>query len=451
MYEKSGKGQDAECLAAAKAVVDASRGQAASTDTMYSLYVGVLFAVIYGYSFFRALIQCANVNDAASVFGDTSIWAIVITSVIVLVGLAYRVGSIRGPVIPTAPWLDWVVSSPVDRWLALRAYWSPIALVGVGLGSAIGGAFGGGLWNIADGGPWAMILGVIFGSLAGWIMVFAWLCGQVGRGSRNVPAAIRRLRRETLRRHSLAASGIGGGVLIGDARVVRWVATAPIRHGRNLRLSNLGRSWTVVVRDLLGLIRNPGGSIFGLVLIESGLTIMTLALLGGGLSLLTLSVGVLFAYAGAGKMSIGLRAFTDGIRLPALSGISATRLTLLHCVTPLAVGCVAGVVTWFPWTLAAGSAPMAENAWAMVCIVVSVSAIVWDGSRARVCIPTMPYQMLFELALPIVLTMVFVMTSSVLFTRDGQVTWLEVALATTGAVLFLGFAANRVGRRTLWR
>ena len=155
----------------------------------------------------------------------------------------------------------------------------------------VAGVLGGGLWASGTTGPTSLVVALLAGPLLGAAVAAAWLAGQVGAGESGpgpVPttdagrdgsgglrrlgpsAALRRLGLPELRAQSIRSTRLGGAVLAGDLRAARLEAATPVHRGRGLRLRSHGRVLTVVARDLLGLRRQPGLLLSGVLLTAPG-------------------------------------------------------------------------------------------------------------------------------------------------------------------------------------
>lgn len=295
---------------------------------LYATYVSALLAATYGFTVARGVFATSDRAWLREVL--LSPWAALglVAAVIGLVLVAYRAGQVRGPVVPPLPWTDFVVASALDRSLVLRDWWLVSATLAVVGGVLTGGVVGAGLWAAGAAGAFALIAGLLGGAGMGGALVVAWLLGElrdpvdgdhpfttarsVDPQRARMNAARRRpilprphrilagLRISTLRAQGVRSTHLGGAVLAGDLRAARLEVASPIRHARRARL-RAGRPLTTMARrDLLGLRRQPGGALTGLLL-----TGAAGAALGWGLVLPAVPPGVvvvagLLAYLGVG-------------------------------------------------------------------------------------------------------------------------------------------------------
>ncbi len=343
-------------------VLHGERGTGAAQRIVYGVYVTVLLVSTYGFTLARALFATREPATLRHELLSLPALAVALAVIAVLLTLARLTGRTRGPVVPPLPWADHVVTSSLDRALALRQWWRYAAAGGLAGGVVLGAAVGGGAWSGGVGGPRWLVVGVLAGPALGWSVVIAWLSGQVAAGPGPVgsagsapgagagrptrpAAALRRLGIDELRRHSARSARIGGGMLAGDLRAVRLEVAAPVSHGRSLRLRSAGPWWTVVRRDVLGLRRGRGTVAAGAAVTALGAAGVTWALDDPAAPSAITWLAVVGCYLGFGWWAEGLRLQGDNGGTTPMLGVWGRREALAHLVAPSALfAVVAGVM-----------------------------------------------------------------------------------------------------------
>ena len=365
---------DSELLGDARRIITGEDHQGEG-NALYVVYVAVIAAGAYGVpasqQFFRFLDPAWMAQHLTGVRGLAA--GVVVAAA--LLGLAFRAGSFRGPVVPDLPYLDHVASSPLDRAVVLRRWWRLGLLGAVFGGLLIGLIVGAGLAIAAVTSAVVIIPAVVIGSVLGLLVAGAWLQGQVrtwpdgdrGWGVFLRPSrSLRALHLTALRTQSARAVTIGGAVLAGDLRAARLDIASPTTRGRRLRLRARGPVGTVVARDLLGLRRSPGALVTGTVL--SGLAAYGLvhSASRGTPSVIAL-VCLLVGYFGVGAWSEGLRLQGDNTGTPPLIGLPARTEALAHLVLPGLLYAVVALVVGGV-TLALGGGSGLGIGWAVVMV-----------------------------------------------------------------------------------
>ncbi|MGL5818976.1 MAG: hypothetical protein ACRCYR_15530 [Phycicoccus sp.] len=442
---------DRHRLADAVHVLHGPGGDSTVRSLLYAVYLTALFGGIYGFTLVRGVVVTLG-PDAWVLRHPLFAVGGLATVATALVAAAGWVGRVRGPVTPPLPWLDLVVTSSVDRALTLRAAWRMPSSVLVLVGAVLGPLLGAGLW--AGGGapvvvvPVAAVVGAVTGAAVAW----CWLRGQVRssasvRGARRPSTLLRRLDVGTVREHSVRSSRLGGGVLAGDARVIRLEAARPTRRGRDRRLRSRGRRLTVVTRDLLGLRRRPGRLTGGAVLVTAGTTGIAPALGrpdGGGLALAV--CGLLCCHLGTGWWADGLRLLGDSIGTPRLLGGSVRSEAVAHSVVPAALTVAVVTATVTASTAVGGS----SQAWVLVAFLPTVLVMVQWRAAFRSAPPS---TIQLPEAGPVVLSLWWVgpaLTTAVLGAvvvarpaEPGVDRWMTAALVLIGAMWWGGRTLER--------
>uniref|UniRef100_UPI0025F4E9E6 hypothetical protein n=1 Tax=uncultured Aeromicrobium sp. TaxID=337820 RepID=UPI0025F4E9E6 len=286
---------------------------------------------------------------------------------------AVGVGRTRGPVAPTAPYVDWVVSGPEDLARVLRPFWWR-SVVGVTAVAVVAGLVVVVSRNTVPDPLAAVVLAVVVLGF-GLLLAVAWLAGQsrlplpaitlallsvaVGWPLHDAWAALGSQPRWWVMVVPVAAIG----ALLSVRRMVvvllpsrlrtqalRWsqveafamtadlASAADVLRGRTRR----GRRWrptfgapALVRRDLVGLLRSPGRAAAGIALAcLSGL------LLGPAQDAPTPIIAIAAAslsYAAACYLSDGLRFSAANRSRPAVFGLTPAQTVLQHLVVPVVV------------------------------------------------------------------------------------------------------------------
>ncbi len=331
-------------------VLHGEDGTGAAQRILYGVYVTALLVATYGFTLARALFAT---REPAALRRELLSAPALVTAVVVLavlVGLARLAGRTRGPVVPPLPWTDHVVTTSLDRALALRQWWRYAAAGGLAGGTVLGAALGAGAWSDGVGGPAWLAGGVLAGPVTGWVLVIAWLGGQVAAGPGPLGggasggsalrwlarpgAALRRLGVDDLRRHAARSTRVGGGILAGDLRAVRLEVAPPVTRGRSLRLRSAGPWWTVVRRDVLGLRRSPGSVVAGAAVTALAVAGVTWALDDPAAPSALTWPAVAAGYLGFGWWAEGLRLQGDNGGTTPMLGVWGRREALAHLVVP---------------------------------------------------------------------------------------------------------------------
>jgi hypothetical protein len=450
--ERGGPGTDRERLAQARRVIRGGLPDEGNGNAVYAAYVAVISALVYGvpasHAFFEFVDPAWISRHLTGVQGVLVAGAVVLA----LLLLAYRLGHLRGPVVPDLPYLDHVAVSALDRAVVLRRSWR-LSLYGCLLvGLLTGGALGAGMLIAKVGSPWELLPSIGGGLLVGLGFAGAWLWGQVrswptgARGPATVlrgARSLRALHHVGLRTQSARAVTMGGAVLAGDLRAARLDVVAPCTRLRHSRLRARGPVAVVAGRDLLGLRRSPGTLVVGAVLSAGGCWALAHATVRGVPNFIAF-LGVIACYLGYGAWAEGLRLQGDNAGTPPLIGLRFGHEALAHLVVPsvlyVATGLLAGAVV-----VVTSGAGVVAVLWppAMVALL--------GGAHLMAAFRGLPPATLFSpgsavvsitfwYARPLLLTIIGGVAASALLTRSSP--------SNTMAVLVLAsYAAVMLGRR----
>lgn len=329
--------RDAERLADALFVIHDGRGSGGVGRLLYAVYLVAIFAGIYGFTIWRGVLVSSDPDwVAAAVASWWSPFALA-AAALGLVTVAWRLGRVRGPVVPGLPFIDHVVAGPLDRALVLRERITLTLLGGGSIGLLLGAVVSGGFVGSGVGGPLAVGLGALAGALCGVVAALAWFAGQAGRVPRHgLGPALRALRLEDLRRQAIRSTHVGGAVLAGDLRAVRLDVATPVTRGRAVRLRPGGARRTIVRRDLLGLRRTPGQVVAAAVLTLTGSALAAVALTQAAAPVVLAGIGAVLLYYGFGALAEGLRLVADNAGTTPLLGLGFRAEALAHLVVPFA-------------------------------------------------------------------------------------------------------------------
>jgi hypothetical protein len=441
---------DRERLAQAREVIQGGRPDTGGSNAVYAAYVAVIASFVYGIPAARAFFLFV---DPAWTARHLTGWqgVLVIGGVVVgLVLVAFRLGSVRGPVVPDLPYLDHVAVSPLDRAVVLRRWW-----LLSGFGCLVGGFLTGGVVGAGMGvakvtsfvvlAP-TMLAGTALGlAVAGawlWGQVRSWPTGPRGPGTLVRPRrALRSLHLVGLRTQSARAVSIGGAVLAGDLRAARLDLAPPTTRGRRTRLRARGPLAVVVARDGLGLRRAPGALAGGLVLTAAGCWALGHATTPGVPSMVAF-IGVLASYLGFGVWAEGLRLQGDNAGTPPLLGLPFRTEAVVHMVAPsvlyAAVSVVVGGVLF--GTSQAGAAALL---WPLLTTTLLAGTHLMAAFRGLPPVSlfgggSAVVSVAFWYSRPLLLALVGGVAATALLTRGGIFDALLVLVGTSWAAVMLG-------------
>lgn len=357
-------GIDRERLADADHVLHGPGGARLASKVLYAVYVFAVLTLIYAYAVLRAvLVSSDTLWVRAALAGWRGVYG-AIAGLALLAWGAWWLGSRRGPATPPLPWIDHVATSSIGRRLTLGPWWLA-ALAGVGgCGVVLGGIVGGSVYAAGLAGVVALPMGMGVGGLLAAGLCWLWLVSQARASGRvgDLPAlgvgqALAALGLDELRAHARRGQRLYGAMLAGDPRAARLEVTSPIRGGRGVRLRPGRFVATVVRRDLVGLRRQPGVALAGVILVGLGTWMCALTIRDASTPIPVTILGIALSHLGVGQWAQGLRFSADGLSASPVFGGSAGRRALGHSVVPfVAHGAVGAAVGAFVWLGSGGSA-----------------------------------------------------------------------------------------------
>ncbi len=445
----TGPATDRERLAQARKVIRGGLPEHGSGNAIYTAYVAVIASLVYGVPASRAFFKFVDPGWISRHLTGVQGVLVVGTAIVGVLLLGYRLGSVRGPVVPDLPYLDHVATSALDRAVVLRRWWR-VSLVGsLVVGLLVGAVVGTGMVS-AGVAPLVVLVPTTLGGLAvGLAFGGSWLWGQVRSwptGDRGVATvlrgrrSLRALHHVGLRTQSARAVTMGGAVLAGDLRAARLDVAAPGTRLRRTRLRARGRITVVAERDLLGLRRSPGSFVVGLVLSAAGCWALAHSTMPGVPSIVAFA-GVLAAYLGYGAWSEGMRLQGDNAGTPALIGLPFGEEALAHLISPSALFAAVAVITG-PVVATTTTAGVAAFIWP-----VAMTALL-AGTHLMAAFRGLPPVTLFSpgsavvsvgfwYSRPLLLALIGGVAATALLTHSGYSNALMVlALASYAAVMF---------------
>lgn len=441
---------DHERLDEARQVIRGGLPAEGNGNVVYVAYVALIASLTYGVPASRAFFLFVDPTWLSRHL--TGVQGLLVVGVLVAAVwlLGYRLGSLRGPVVPDLPYLDHVAVSPLDRAVVLRRWWR-LSLLGCLVGGLLAGAVVGAGMVVADvSSPWALLPSSLGGLLAGLGFAGAWLWGQVRswptgpRGASTLlrgARSLRALHHVGLRTQSSRAVTMGGAVLAGDLRAARLDVASPSTRLRRTRL-RAGRPVTVLAsRDLLGLRRSPGALVVGLVLVGAGSWSLAHATVPGVPNIVAF-VGTVAGYLGYGAWAEGLRLQGDNAGTPPLLGLGYRREALAHLVTPSALYAGVALLTGLGVLLTAPGAGVAAALWPPSTVALMAGAHLMAAFRGLPPVTLFSpgsavVSVAFWYSRPLLLTVIGGVAATALLTRSSLSTTLMVlALASYATIAF---------------
>ncbi|GAB3886800.1 hypothetical protein [Terrabacter terrigena] len=444
---------DHDLLGQADWVIGGEAARKARQQGLYAGYVAFLGALVYGLPIVQTVFRTSDAGSLGRQLSSPMAIALLVASVCALLGAVVFAGRFRGPVVPPMPWIDLVLSAPLDRALALRRWWGYAAVGGLFLGTLGGLTVGAGLAFANLGGVVSIVVTTAAGAALGVLATRLWLWSQVrswpgpDRGLTllwRVPDALRELHAESLRAHSANTSTLAGSALTGNLRTARLALTRPVHHGRSARLRP-GRPFGVLVRrDVLGLRRTPGAFLSGLGLTALGGAVVTWAFAQPAAPSVAATIGLLPLYLGFGAWSEGLRLQADNVGTPSLLGTNEVAEAVAHLVAPTALTTLV-LGAWVGVTAVFGPVPASATLSLVIVLVLVVAGNVFAAFRGSPTFVLRPQTVVGWYALP-ALSVIVVGSVVAVLTKAGSYTWLSIVSWLAYVLLF--WSISRVRRLT---
>lgn len=444
---------DHDLLGQADWVIGGDAARKARQQGLYAGYVAFLGALVYGLPIIQTVFRTSDAGSLGEQLSSPVAVALLVASVAALLGAVVFAGRFRGPVVPPMPWIDLVLSAPLDRALALRRWWRYAAVGGVFLGALSGLTIGAGLAFAHLGGVVTIAVSAVAGTALGVLATRLWLWSQVRSWPGpdrsltllwRAPDALRELHAESLHAHSANTSTLAGSALTGNLRTARLALTRPVHHGRSARLRS-GRPFGVLVRrDVLGLRRTPGAFLSGLGLTLLGGAVVTWAFAQPAAPSIAATIGLLPLYLGFGAWSEGLRLQADNVGTPSLLGATEVTEATAHLVAPTVLTALV-LGGWVGVAATLGPVPVSAGLSLVLVLVLVVAGNVFAAFRGSPTFVLRPQMVVAWYALP-ALSVVVVGSVIAVLTKAGNYTWLSVVSWIAYALLF--WSISRVRRLT---
>jgi hypothetical protein len=444
---------DHELLGQADWVIGGEAARKARRQGLYAGYVLFLGALVYGFPIAQTVFRTSDAARLGQQLRSPVAVALLVASVLALLGAVVFAGRFRGPVVPPMPWIDLVLGAPLDRALALRRWWRYAAAGGLFVGALSGLTIGAGLAFAGVAGLVTMAATTVAGTALGVLASRLWLWSQVRSWPGpdrslsllwRVPDALRELHAESLRAHSANTSTLAGSALTGNLRTARLALTRPVHHGRTARL-RAGRPFGVLVRrDVLGLRRTPGAFLSGLGLTALGGAIVTWAFVQPAAPSIAATIGLLPLYLGFGAWAEGLRLQADNVGVPSLLGANEVTEAAAHAVTPTALTAVV-LGVWAGVAAFLGPVPASAGLSLLLVLVLVVAGNVMAAFRGSPTFSLQPQMVVAWYAMPALVVVVMGSLVAVL-TKAGRYSWL--AVISWVAYGLLAWAFSKVRRLT---
>lgn len=264
---------------------------------------------------------------------------IAIVVVLVVAAVAFKVGAVRGPVLPEPGHIEFVVATDLPRRLSLRdAWWGSQLMVVtscVCLGVAIPVGFA-----LSGGAGVAIGVGAVIGLLGGILIVQAWLRGQArGHAPLGGMASwplVESLPGSTLLTQSLMSEAVTSALVVSDTRRARAQAfSLKLRH-KPERIRVAGPQLTVVFADVVGLLRTGWSSVGWAVVELAALALAGLDAVQQARSPLLFPILLVVGHIAATGLTRGLQGQAAAAGDQSLLGLTWTHESVLH-LAPLAV------------------------------------------------------------------------------------------------------------------
>lgn len=336
--------------------VTAGRGAGTLRRLAYPVYVTILIGLTYGFTFTRSVFVTSDPQWVSAHLLNPTAGGVFALLLALAVAFVHRSCRRSGAVVPPVAWTDQVLTSSIDRALALRPWWHLTLAAATTAGALLGVLLGGSLWASAVTGPLALPVAGLVGGGVGALLAHVALWGQAQRRRPVRPAqALRMLPIEELRTQAAAGEHLIGALLAGDVRGGQLELAAPIRRGRALQLRPGRPVGAVVRRDALGLRRDPFTWVRGGVLAVLGGAATAWACLEPGAPPILSALGLVLLHFGTTSHGEGLRMNADHAGSPALFGLGRPSAALAHTILPAGLTFAAWVVVAALLAVAAGA------------------------------------------------------------------------------------------------
>ncbi|AJM77289.1 hypothetical protein C5C66_03410 [Rathayibacter toxicus] len=111
---------DTDSLRLARSIISSRAGRPSRGDTVYGIYVAVCVAGVVVFPIVRAAMIGLAVPGVVVVVSESMTTGRISVALAVISGLVFLLGRLRGPVVPSEPYIETAVASPLPRSLTLR-------------------------------------------------------------------------------------------------------------------------------------------------------------------------------------------------------------------------------------------------------------------------------------------------------------------------------------------
>ena len=450
---------DQQRLTQVRAAARGNRTDTSRGDALYPVYVAVIAAGAYGIPAAQQLFRSLDGRWLADEALTPAGLIVAVTLTVGLLALIRFVGRVHGPVVPPLPYVEMVVASPMPRKVTLGRQWRLSQGGSVFGGLLLGATTGAGLAIAGVASPALLLSTTVGGGLLGVLVAELWLLGQLQassqvfkpgprlpRGRRN---ALALLDITSLRRQAASNVTIGGAVLAGDLRTARLDAARPTTHARKARLKT-GRPLVVIARrDLLGLRRAPGSTLYGLGFAAAGSAGLMLSLSSPRTPTVAPLLSLVLAYLGFGAWCEGLRLHADNSGTSRMLGLPYRDTAWAHLIVPVSAWVLTSVVVNAVLSLA-GLAPGVAFLWNLGIAVLLAGSHLMASFRGIAPVgvfgPAGMPSMIFWYARPLLATLV-VGTAMTAWAARIPVPWVAFSWLLLLAAGVVGWGLALVGKR----
>ncbi|AZZ56853.1 hypothetical protein [Rathayibacter iranicus] len=169
---------DADALRLARSIIRTRAGRPSTGDTVYGIYVTVFVAGVVVFPIVRAA-MIGLAMPRIVVFATENLTTERISiALAVITGLVFLLGRVRGPVVPSEPYIETIVVSPLPRSLTLRRPYTAGRMTLLAILLLLAVVLVGGAAIAAPADPLGILLFFVGFAAWAWLLSLAWLAGQ---------------------------------------------------------------------------------------------------------------------------------------------------------------------------------------------------------------------------------------------------------------------------------